>query len=126
MQCSCTLDESSDLHSSCNSEVIKFGNITNKWTVREDDLLLLLCKERNKSWKEISEAIGNKTQYQCLGRYKKLYKTEKNAKWKRSDDLKIVELIELYGKNWDLIANELKMRTPDEIRDRYEKNWILQ
>jgi len=120
VQCSCNLEES-DHHSHSNSEVFKIGNITNKWTVREDDLLLLLCKEKNKSWKEISEAIGNKTQYQCLGRYKKLYKTEKNAKWKRSEDLKIVELIELHGKNWNLIANELIMRTPDEVRDRFEK-----
>jgi hypothetical protein len=46
---------------------------------------------------------------------------ERRTFWKKSEDLKILELIEVYGENWNLIAEKIKTRTAEAIEFRYNK-----
>lgn len=91
-----------------------------EWKEDEDKLLLKLANDKV-SWYNISETLRNKSKQQCTYRYQKLLKNSKGTKWKRIEDLKIIELIEKAGKNWTFISNFLTGRTPEDIRNRFEE-----
>ena len=101
------------------------GSVFNKriWSKEEDKQLLgLVASFYKRNWKKISNTIGNKTPQQCAYRYDKLMKLETTKKWNRNDDILIMEQIESLGMNWVKISENLKNgRSPEEIRERYEK-----
>ncbi len=90
------------------------------WSPQEDELLLKYSN-KYRNWTSIGEKIGNKTRHQCIYRYQKLLKNSKGIKWKRTEDLKIIELVEQVGFNWKYMANCMPNRNPEEIQIRYEE-----
>jgi len=93
------------------------------WTKEEDEFLLDYLKKNNNSrnWKKISEILKTKTPQQCTYRYNKLIEQMTKRKWTRGEDIKLIELIEVYNKNWELIAKEFPHRSLKEIEERFTK-----
>ena len=91
------------------------------WTPEEDNQLIKLLKNE-KNWKKVS-AILDKTPQQCYYRYNKLVNnTNTNKeKWSRTEEIKLMELIDQYGKDWLQISTIMKTRTPEDLKERYRK-----
>jgi len=95
--------------------------ISKTWIPEEDEILINYVKtKKKKNWKELSKILKNKSTYQCIYRYKKLYKELNFKKWTKNEDIQLLDLIENHGKNWSLFATSFfPNRTPDEIEERY-------
>jgi hypothetical protein len=103
----------------CEDAVSKIPLLNKKWTIEEDKILISLVKSnRKRDWKKIALAL-NKTSSQCSYRYSKIRNHIKKAKWNRKEDLKLLELVELYGKNWGYIQTKMNNKTIEDIRLHY-------
>lgn len=97
---------------------IKFRN---KWTKDEDKLLLKMAEKsklKNK-WKHISMHITNKSPKQCFSRYNQITPQFKAGKWSSEEDHRLLNLVNVYNKNWAQISKDFIDRSPKQIRDRY-------
>ena len=75
-------------------------------------------KNKIKNWKKLSEILQTKSPQQCSYRYLKLSNQHKIINWSRNEDIKLMELIETHGFNWEKLS--LEMNKPIEnIQDRY-------
>lgn len=91
-----------------------------KWKKEEDALLIRLAKKFNeKNWKEIASNFVNKNPLQCFSRFKRIKPGIKKGTWKKDEDMKILELVNKYGKSWSKLSKEIKTRNGKQIRDRY-------
>jgi hypothetical protein len=99
--------------------VSKISLTSKKWTLEEDNMLLTLIKNsRKRDWKAIGSSL-NKTSSQCSYRYSKLTNLLKKSKWSRKEDLLLIELVELYGENWQYIQTKIPHKSVEDIRLRY-------
>jgi hypothetical protein len=90
------------------------------WTPDEDRRLLSLVHDsQGRNWKKIAHILGNKTGPQCSYRYNKLITDVSRSKWNRNEDIQLLELTEVYGHNWVLIANKMPGKTPEEAKQRF-------
>lgn len=93
---------------------------SNKWKKEEDILLLELAnKFKERSWKTISLHFNNKNPAQCRARYKRIRPGIIKGAWSKEEDDIILSLVDLYGKNWSLIAKKVPTRNGKQIRDRF-------
>ena len=91
------------------------------WSEEEDRILMSYIELYNsKNWKKISEILITKSSQQCVYRYHKLINQNKEVKWNRAEDIKLMELIETNGNEWDLFAKFLD-KPVDAIKHRYLK-----
>jgi len=91
-----------------------------KWTKEEDILLIQLAEKFNeKHWKEISKRFVKKNPLQCFSRYKRIRPGIIKGSWKKEEDLKIIDLVTIYGKSWSKISKILGSRNGKQIRDRF-------
>jgi hypothetical protein len=91
-----------------------------KWTREEDEMLINLAEQFNeKHWKEISRRFLKKNSLQCFSRYKRIRPGIVKGSWKREEDLKIIDLVNKYGKSWSKISKILGTRNGKQIRDRF-------
>ena len=91
-----------------------------KWTKEEDELLIALAEKYNeKHWKEISKRFVKKNSLQCFSRYKRIRPGIIKGSWKKEEDLKIMDLVNKYGKSWSKISKILGTRNGKQIRDRF-------
>jgi hypothetical protein len=91
-----------------------------KWTREEDELLIALAEKYNeKHWKEISKRFAKKNSLQCFSRYKRIRPGIVKGSWKKEEDIKIIELVNKYGKSWSKISKILGTRNGKQIRDRF-------
>ena len=82
------------------------------WTKQEDTILLKKAKEYNyRNWKQISSHIPNRDSVQCLSRFKRIRPGLKKGSWSQQEDIKVMKLIDKYGKNWSKLSKNLKNRT---------------
>jgi hypothetical protein len=44
---------------------------------------------------------------------------QSKRRWKRVEDIKIIEMVEVYGKNWKLMEKKMQGRTAESIKDRF-------
>jgi hypothetical protein len=91
-----------------------------KWTREEDELLIVLAEKYNeKHWKEISRRFVKKNSLQCFSRYKRIRPGIIKGSWKKEEDLRIIDLVNKYGKAWSKISKILGTRNGKQIRDRF-------
>lgn len=91
-----------------------------KWTREEDELLIVLAeKYGEKHWKEISKKFAKKNSLQCFSRYKRIRPGIIKGSWKKEEDIKILDLVNKYGKSWSKISKLLGTRNGKQIRDRF-------
>ena len=92
-----------------------------EWTEEEDNILFSYNNESMKnSWKTISDILKNKTPSQCFYRFHNKNKKSIKKNWTISEDKFIKEYVNIYGKKWDEIAQNLNLRTAKQIKDRYK------
>lgn len=91
------------------------------WSGEEDDLLIKAVKEEGKSWGRVCKYFKNRTGKQCRDRYlNHLDPTTCCAKFSQEEDQKILELYQIYGNSWCLIAKHMTIkRTPERIKNRF-------
>lgn len=100
-------------------------NINDKWDQRSDEILINYISKNlftQRKWKNASLLIGNKTATQCFKRFKIINPKHKKGKWSSEEDALIINLIEIFGKNWSLISNSIKNRSSRQIKVRYENH----
>jgi len=90
------------------------------WSKEEDERLLNLIRLSGpKKWDQIAECFLNKTAIQCSARYRKINKNINKGKWTEAEKENLLRLIEIYGKNWGIIAKIMKTRNSSQLRDKY-------
>lgn len=93
------------------------------WTQEEDDLLIDLRNIRRiGTWVEIAAHFKNKNPKQCAYRFKKLGSGPNKDKWTREEELKLFQLVDLYGERFEFIKSFFNSKSEEEIRSRYYKN----
>ena len=99
--------------------IIKVRN-KKKWNKEEDMKLISLAeKNQEKHWKEISRNFTNKNPLQCFSRYKRIRPGIIKGTWAKEEDLRILSLVEIYGKSWSRLAKIMRSRNGKQIRDRF-------
>jgi len=92
------------------------------WTKIEDDLLLgYIDKMQSKNWRQISDYIKSKSPQQCAYRYSKLLSDMNKKKWNRKDDIKLIELVESFGQNWEIISRNFGDRSERDVETRFKE-----
>jgi len=92
------------------------------WSKNEDDLLFgYISKTQCKNWRVISDHIKSKSPQQCAYRYSKLLSDMNKKKWNRKDDIKLIELVEVYGQNWEIISNQFGDRSERDVETRFKE-----
>lgn len=94
----------------------------NCWSSEEDQILVstLSQKKRNK-WKRVLELLRNKSKNECHARYNFLNTKYTKGRWNKEEDKKLIDLVNLYGKNWKLFSKLFLHRTNKQIRTRYSE-----
>lgn len=96
--------------------------IRGTWTKEEDKILLFLRNDQKvKDWNIISERIGTKGRRQCYIRYNKLMDIRDRVPWKREEEIKLQELVEKIGPNFEEISNFITNHTIADMEKRYYK-----
>lgn len=131
--CDCTRDESilkKELEKSKNQpsifRVIPENPDKNKkqyskeWEKEEIDTLLHnYYTLKIKNWKKLSQIIQTKSAQQCCYKIKKLEEKSKMKNFTRQDDIKLIELVDKYDKNWEKIAENFSDYSPEVLEERY-------
>ncbi|KAI4376611.1 hypothetical protein MLD38_014353 [Melastoma candidum] len=96
-----------------------------QWTPEEDKLLCELVHQfKGKSWKKIAGHFKNRTDVQCLHRWRKVLNPELiKGSWSKEEDDLIVELVNKHGaKKWSAIAQALPGRIGKQCRERWHNH----
>lgn len=105
-----------------NAEDEMFYENKRKWTEEEDAFLINYVQETgSRNWKKMTSFLPNKTPQQCAYRYDKLVKNMNKLKWSRNDDILLMELIDAYGQNWNMIVQHMPGRSIPEVQERFTK-----
>lgn len=77
------------------------------------------------SWKEIAKNFEDKTQKQCMYRYRKIYKKNNvsRVKWTKEEDQKLDTLVNKYGENFHLLLEYFPLKKEKDIMNRYYKRF---
>lgn len=95
----------------------------NIWTPQEDLILKnLVLKFGAKKWNNIAKYFDNKSSVQCSARYRRMKRGIKKDPWSIHEDKRLLELINIHGKNWSLISKIFNKRSGKQIRERYINN----
>lgn len=94
-----------------------------KWTSVEDALLLNLVKIYGPGkWKIISTFFNNKSNVQCMHRYRKIKNENVKGKWSKAEDNLLKKAIEKFGDNrWSLVSQIIKNRNESQCRERWKR-----
>ncbi len=95
-------------------------NYTKEWTNEENEILMeQYFKLGNRNLKKLSELLKTKSTQQINYRIKKIESKNKMRSFTRQDDLKIIELVEKYGLNWEIISKNFPDFSPEILEERY-------
>jgi hypothetical protein len=91
-----------------------------KWTAMEDKLLMFVSRNYGcRNWKAIASHFPGRTQIQCSAHYKRIKPGYNKGLWSHKEDMQLIKLIKLHGKNWCKLSKLMINRTGKQIRDRY-------
>jgi len=110
----------------CYSRYAQINPTINKglWSKKEDDDLLYYISKYGKKWSLIANVMKTRNSKQIRDRYLNcLDEKVSRIPFTSEEDKLIIELIQRYGSNWSRIAKEIKGRTGDNIKNRF--NWSI-
>lgn len=91
-----------------------------EWTKEEEKLLLKLNETYPHNWRQISRLIKTKTPIQCSYKFEKLSSESKIAKFSRREDIILIELVNKYGKNFEIISKIMNNKySKESLKRRY-------
>lgn len=90
-----------------------------KWTEKEDKLLVELIHRIGLKWKFLEKYFPDKTKVEIYKRYYKINPKIKKGKFSYEEDQRLVELLKIHKFNWGKVAKIIESRTPKQIRSRY-------
>lgn len=89
----------------------------------EDTLILFYSEQYGKSWAKIAEKIKTRTPKQIRERYANALDPDIcKGKFSLEEDIRIMELHDIYGNKWASIHQQLPTRSPDQIKNRYNSS----
>ena len=99
------------------SEEVKQG----RWNTEEEEKFIKLLDKYGKNWVKIAEELGNRSRFQAMDKYKNLCKINFKLadKFSAEEDDQIILLVQMYGRNWEKIAQFFQRRSPRNIKNRY-------
>mmetsp|Transcript_17353 Transcript_17353/g.22860 ORF Transcript_17353/g.22860 Transcript_17353/m.22860 type:complete len:464 (+) Transcript_17353:274-1665(+) len=93
------------------------------WTKEEERrLLILVIKYKEHHWEQIAMELNSpgKGPLQCLRHYQRSLNPRITRKeWTAKEELKLMELVEIYGKKWTRVAAEMDGRKSEQCRQRW-------
>ncbi len=91
-----------------------------KWSSSDDNLLIHLHEMYGNNWSKISKVMKTRGPKQLRDRFmNNLDPKIKRGNFSIDEDLKILNLKNVYGNKWSLIAKHFQNRSPDIIKSRY-------
>ena len=88
------------------------GIVRKRWTLKEDQLLILLYKKHGPKWKKISKFIPTKDRRSVRNRYTNALDPSLNRdQMTEEEDLKICRLYEAFGSKWSTISQNMPTRS---------------
>ena len=112
----------------CYSRYRRLTNqVKQSWTEEENNRLRRLIEQHGENWKFIATFFKSKTLFilerndkQLKDHYLNYLRPNLNkGQWSIDDDLRLIELINTYGKNWKLIEETMTDRSRNQIKNRY-------
>ncbi|EAY14615.1 Myb-like DNA-binding domain containing protein [Trichomonas vaginalis G3] len=99
------------------------STLRKRFSPEEDERLKMLVNTmENVHWKEIAEHMPGRNARQCRDRYNNyLFKEIINKPWTQQEDEVIMNLFELVGPKWSLIAKSLSGRSGNNVKNRWYK-----
>ncbi|OHS98603.1 Myb-like DNA-binding domain containing protein [Tritrichomonas foetus] len=97
--------------------------LQNKWSANDDHLLISTVEKKGpKNWKEIALSVPGKSAKQCRYRWSVyLSPTLNHNPWKPHEDEIIWTSYKEVGPRWKFISNRLEGRSPEKVKERYQK-----
>ena len=93
---------------------------TKEWNKHELELLMSsYYKNKIKNWKQLSQLIQTKSPQQCCYKIKKYEEKAKMKDFSRQDEMKLIELVNKYGKDFNTISTFFPGYTPLSLEERY-------
>lgn len=91
-----------------------------KWTTEEDAKLITLVKQFSQDWTKIAEFFPFKTLKNIKKRFLNKHNPQiKRTPWTQREDRVIIEMFLNQCCSWTAIAEQLKGRQPDAIKNRF-------
>ena len=92
-----------------------------KWTAVEDAKLRKAVKRyKGKAWRLIAEAVPNRSDVQCLQRWKKVLAPGlKKGRWTAEEDAALRKRVAKGYKNWGEVAEDIPGRSFKQCRERW-------
>jgi len=69
--------------------------------------------------RNLKKICKKKNSLQCFSRYKRIRPGIIRGSWRKEEDIKILEMVRVYGKSWSKISKLLGTRNGKQIRDRF-------
>ena len=92
-----------------------------RWTPREDTRLRAVMEQRGDDavcWRRVADMIGNRNAKQCRERWMQHLRPSTQAKWSQNEDLQIICGVHRYGHRWSTIAQTLRGRSDNNVKNR--------
>ena len=77
-------------------------------------------KDTRGAWPKIAEALPDRSVQSCHNQIRnRFHRGNYKGKWTKKEEEELIRLINLKGRKWQWIANELD-RTPTNVRDKFK------
>jgi uncharacterized FlgJ-related protein len=93
-----------------------------KWTPAEDAKLTEAVKKHGNNWVVVAKMVPGRTNDQCRRRWVdalNLSNGNKKGEWTSSEDAKLTDAVNKYGKDWVAVAKLVPGRTHGQCRSRW-------
>ncbi|ELP86759.1 transcription factor MYB75, putative [Entamoeba invadens IP1] len=110
-----------DMYSNNQQKTQQKSKIVRSWTLKEDSLLVEAVNQFGKNnWRSVEEVVMTRTRKQCRERYlNHLDDSVEKRAWTQEEDDIIMKRRTAIGNKWTRIAQELKGRSPNAVKNRF-------